>query len=447
MSAGLALAVAVTSCGPPSPPPVDPSDVAAFADEPGANRCAGIPGSVNAGADLLFGTGSGVSAARAPVPANASEAVVFRHLYQTLTEVDCNGHVTPGLAREWHSIEDGRAWIFTLVPDVHYADGGLISAREVVNAWAGTRRRAQETGRGRTPWVGIHPEDMGMPGLLTLVIRPDPPRRDLPRLLSHPAFSVLHRVEKDEWPLSTTGWITDDRHESRGGGQIRWDSVSDGERGPSSVTFHVEPGADPRDLSRADAFLLRDGAAARYLNDAGGFRVVPLPADVRYDLLLPVRLKAAVVAALGEGALLDLATSVVRADARPAPPSEAAPPLSVRYPKRVRYSAEDADAARIAERLAALFAEAGGDTPVVEAIPAEVFPDAVARGKGTFVAPVSLRDVAVDGAWSSWPGASIPLVTTGAWMAVRDGVAGIVPGFDAVPRLRAAGREIGRQSP
>ncbi|MBN3561465.1 ABC transporter substrate-binding protein [Aliamphritea spongicola] len=53
---------------------------------------------------------------------------------ETLVNVDAKGNLTPGLASKWEISEDGKAWTFTLQPDVKFHNGSALDATAVVNS-------------------------------------------------------------------------------------------------------------------------------------------------------------------------------------------------------------------------------------------------------------------------------------------------------------------------
>ncbi|MBD3178964.1 MAG: hypothetical protein GF417_04825, partial [Candidatus Latescibacteria bacterium] len=118
----------------------------------------------------------------APAAVNESERIVFGHLYQTLFAIDCLGEVRPLLARNWSRSEEGRAWSFALKKDTRFWNGDRLDGREVIRSWK----------RNLTP--GLR-EAAGIDSVVchddyTLYVYFDHPCRELPRVLSSPAFSV-----------------------------------------------------------------------------------------------------------------------------------------------------------------------------------------------------------------------------------------------------------------
>ncbi|GAA4229017.1 peptide/nickel transport system substrate-binding protein [Sagittula marina] len=69
-------------------------------------------------------------------PEASTSGFVFTRmgLTETLVNADPDGRLTPGLATDWSSSEDGLNWTFTLREDVTFHDGTAMDAAAVVNA-------------------------------------------------------------------------------------------------------------------------------------------------------------------------------------------------------------------------------------------------------------------------------------------------------------------------
>lgn len=425
-AAGLLLAAA--ACGPPPPP----GDDAACPELPGAVRDRTTP--------WVFALCDTVDPGHVTAPRNDAEAVVFRHAYEGLTDLDCRGEVAPALAEAWSTPDGGHTWVFTLREDAAFDDGRAVAAGDVVAAWRDTRARAAEQSHRRTLWTGLPLRDADAQAR-RLTLRLDEADPDLPARLSLPEFFVLRRDEA-RWPLGTRGRIPGERAVD-GGVEISFRDADAGAAEPP-VTFRVLPGADPRDAFHADvaALLTRDRRAIRFLAESGGARLTPLRWSRRYALLDPTGAFTWI-----EGTLPLLRTELVRdvmpGDARapwdpgrgdmiPPAPTDA---FAIRFPRG------DPDAAAAAERVASVASRRdapkrwvvvasppaavfGGETPAVVALPPYAFdPRPGQRTPARF----PLR------------GAVYPLAETRAQLATREGLAGIAFGWDGVPRLDDAG--------
>src|SRR5262245_18831326 len=80
----------------------------------------------------LIGLTEDVSSAHAPIPANDSERLLFRQVYETLVQTDCDLTVRPGLAAGWQLDATGTTWIVNLRPDARFSDGTAVTARDVI---------------------------------------------------------------------------------------------------------------------------------------------------------------------------------------------------------------------------------------------------------------------------------------------------------------------------
>ena len=70
----------------------------------------------------------------APHPANDSERLLFRQLYETLISVIA-WDVPPGLATSWRLDADGSTWVVTLREECRFADGSPLTAADVRASW------------------------------------------------------------------------------------------------------------------------------------------------------------------------------------------------------------------------------------------------------------------------------------------------------------------------
>src|SRR5215471_3253764 len=65
----------------------------------------------------LIGLTDAVSPTHAPIPTNDSERLLFRQVYETLVQTDCDSTVRPGLAASWQLDGIGASWIMTMRRD------------------------------------------------------------------------------------------------------------------------------------------------------------------------------------------------------------------------------------------------------------------------------------------------------------------------------------------
>ena len=290
----------------------------------------------------------------APRPANDSERVLFRQLYETLVTVDCLGRVRPGLAASWRLDADGRTWLITLRENAGFADGTLLTASDLVASWSGDGNRDQ-----------LHPvESIAAVDDHAVAITFKRQRGDVDALqvLAHPDLSIAKPVVYSPWPLGTRS--------ARIAAQIE---PSQEQRLPVIIVtrdnlpplqFIVAPG-DARDLldAGADLVLTRDPAALDYARTLPQFQTLPL-AWQRTHVLIPGR--SGPSAPLSAPARQVLADDAVRGEARGAQEPFwwqtvrgcdvlLSPPRSRTAPApRIVYDASDAAARDLAERFVGL---------------------------------------------------------------------------------------------
>jgi hypothetical protein len=449
--------------------------------------CPALAGRPEPGASLIFALGEPVDAANSPLPDNAAEAIVFANLYETLIAVDCRGRIFPGLAEAWKASEDKREWTFTLRRDAHFWDGKRVRAADVKSAWASERRRLRLRGRLDWVWEEIRPRFVRVLDDRRLVVVLPRARKELPHLLSNPAFAVTRRIPGEPWPLGTATLRVDQVGSS--GEELRIVPVTSGwglVRSPASIIFRILRDKDPRDLlaEGADAVLARDRAACEYLARRSDlYTATALPWDRLYLLLFPDDTSAAPAI---RAARANLARDVVGSDAVPwesalldclelpcpQPLAERRPFLEKSHRGRLLYPDDDREARSLAARIAYLLATAGsGPAPAIAGLSRNAFREAVARGDGAAIilplarrfavdclqvrellkaAPWLLEREAAEAAGLAERAAVVldepmrtgrvtPLVATRAHLVTRTGLSGVRFDFDGVPRLARAG--------
>ena len=396
-------------------------------------------------------------------PRTDAERVVFRHFYEGLVELDCEGTPRPALARSWSPSSDFSEWTFELDGDRRFADGGAVIAQDVKDAWARTRRVARERTSRAALWENVRLKNITANDR-RLTIRLDSPDPDFAAHLAHPEFLVTR--EGAPWPLGTRGLRV--RDETRGG--VRFVSgapVTSGERvAHPGVEFRIQPGTNPRDTFTDEVHVLlsRDRAAVEHIASQPGLRVPePLPWSRLYLYFDPagpglgddpihqvrVDLSRDVL-----GSLASPADSYWLDPAEPPEPARGDPSLSaVQTPApfggAVWCAPGDPDARAIAERLASLRSRDGSRVPVEIAPTRRRFDEQLSgpgvAGRG-FVVRVD-REIAGAGAQEDHlaarlPGGRLrvtPLVKTRSVLLVRARLTGVVVGYDGVPRFDTAG--------
>src|SRR5262249_46059718 len=124
----------------------------------------------------------------APRPANDSERLLFRQLYETLVRVDCMGRVVPGLAASWRLDPGRRAWIVTLREDARFSDGRRVTPSDVRASWT------RDGDSSLRPEAARLVESITETDDRTLAIRLQSPRLDMPLSLAHPDLAIAKPV-------------------------------------------------------------------------------------------------------------------------------------------------------------------------------------------------------------------------------------------------------------
>ncbi len=363
--AGYAVALLGLACAPaPEPPGPEPPSACELQPQPALAPqliTVALPGAADP--------------RHAPRPRGFAERLLFRHLYETLVRVDCQGRVQPALAETWRSEDDGRRWMFTLDATASFWDGSPVTARHVADSW---RRGAPDEGLTTYP----PPIDSVLiENDRVLVVQLDSPRPSA-RLFADPQLAVAAPASDSAWP--------------RGSGPYRLEpslppvlTVRPALPAPApsaAIAFQSFADADPRDLldSGADVLVTGDPAALDYAAARGDFASAPLAWDRSYVLLSTTRVRALVAAAgategviepLPADLLEQLAGDAVRGDARAhLPPAwwedPACGPVRLRVggelppippgayqisgPRRIVYERGDGVARDLAERLVAI---------------------------------------------------------------------------------------------
>jgi hypothetical protein len=448
----LLLALASGCGGPGLPPP--------------AGWCPALPGEAEErDVPLTFALLHDVDPAHLRAPVNDSEAIVFRHFYEGLTDLDCRGEPVPALAKDWNTPDGGTTWIFSLRDDATFTDGGEVLAEDVISAWRGARRASLGDPARYALWERLRLRRME-PWGRRLTIRLDAPDPALPALLAGPSF-VVAKPGLARWPHGTRGVAVTERVES---GRLLIAGERRGEKARTNpaVRFAVTPARDPRDAFVADIDILvsRDRTALEQLARNTGARLTPLPWTRLYVFRDPTGAPPATgsLPALRRELAEDVLPSVARpADSvlldpvdegtegertEPEGASAPPPPAGPAAPGAVVCPLGDPDAARLAERIASLRSR-DGLFIAVTAVPAEQLATRAARGRDggcVFLVERGLPDAAhqrdrLDAyRGSGQPAGFVPLVRTRAMLVSREAVAGVVVGYDGIPRLDDAGR-------
>ncbi len=298
-----------------------------------------------------------VDPAHAPRPANDSERLLFRQLYETLIRIDCQGQAVPGLAESWRLDADGRTWIVTLRENARFSDGTPVTANDVRASWtqegSGDDLR-QDVHRVIESVVAVNDRNLAITFLRT--------RADAPIALADEDLAIARRTTDSRWPLGTQpGWTVASAQQKAGTTSVITLSRND----VAAIRFLVASG-DPRDLvdQNIDLLLTRDPAALDYAATLPQFQSVPLPWQRTHILLTPGRSRPS--PSLSPDMRQVLAEDAVRGEARgaqepfwwnDAQSCEVSPPpprRSFSVSSRLVYDANDGASRDLAERLVGL---------------------------------------------------------------------------------------------
>jgi hypothetical protein len=380
-----------------------------------------------------------VDPAHAPRPANESEQLLFRQLYETLIRIDCKGRLQPGLAESWRLDADTRAWIVTIRENARFSDGRAVMASDVRDAWMRDLNRAE-----LQPQVGRLIEAVAAVDDRTLAITLRTSRPDQPRVLAHTDLAIARIADAVRWPLGTRtdgAAAEDDRSDAAARSMI---SIT--RNNLPTVRFLTATG-DPRDLldTGPDLLLTRDHAALEYAATLPQFAVVPLEWRTVHVLVTPGRARGA---ALTTDARQALATDAVRGEARGAiepywwqmpKVCDVAPPESRQpgaFTPRIVYDLHDAGSRDLAERLVGLDRRA-----YQQAVALAGEPLAATWRRGRDAAYVISLDrlplepcrdmhILIDSARWLDPETMVPLVETRLRAIVRRGTSGVIADGD-----------------
>jgi len=335
-----------------------------------ADSCELIPGKgTSTTAIASVGLTEPVSPTHAPRPANESERLLFRQLYETLIRADCQGRATPGLAASWrlkNSGPDGNTWIVNLRPDARFSDSTPLTAADVASSWM--------TGAGELrPEVLRLVQSIVVADDRTLEIALQSRRTDAILALAHTDLAVSKTVPGSQWPLGSRPARIDTTEQSSASviTLIRPDATA--------VRFLVAPGRDTRDVldQGVDLLLTRDPRTLEYAATLPQFQTAALPWQRTHVLITPSRVRTTPSVSAEDRKAL--ARDAVRGEARgaespfwwesvsdcdsaassaPAQLPNGSPPIL----GRVVYDADDSAARDLAERFVGIgaYPRAGG---------------------------------------------------------------------------------------
>lgn len=442
----LLAAFAVSACGSRrGPDSAQPVPVAVESLPSSIDGCA-IPAG-GAGGPVIIGLGrtETVDPSRAPVPANATERLLFRQLYETLVRVDCGGQVRPALAERWSSDSSGLVWTLAL-RDAAFADGTRVTPKAVRDGWA---RQA-----GALGWPSPQVASVDVGPDQELIVTLTEPSRGEPAWLADPVLAVGGVVDgsvrspsenelRTQWPSATGLYQADSS------GAVR---PRDAAGRLPTIVLRGRPGDDPRDLldDGTDLLITRDPAAGQYAARHADFLSIALPWDQTYVFVSPAGFGGTTAADTTESVAFRQALwgDAVHADARAAEPpfwwqtarrcEATSSAAAAARGRRVVYARDDPTARGLAERIVALTETASQSPLAAVGLEENALAASLASGveAGWVLAlprrpPASCRDL------PAWPHGStlLPLVDTRPVLIIRRGVAPLIIDGDGTPRV------------
>lgn len=120
---------------------------------------------------------------QSPEPSTSGYIFTRMGVAETLTNANPSGSLTPGLATDWATSEDGLSWTFTLRDGVLFHDGNAMTPDAVANAL--TIARGKPGPLAKTPVTGIAVGD----GAVVLTL--SEPFAALPAYLAHYSAQIL----------------------------------------------------------------------------------------------------------------------------------------------------------------------------------------------------------------------------------------------------------------
>ncbi len=249
----------------------------------------------------------------APYPHNASEQILFRHLYQTLIRLDCLGDVRTDLAVSWNRKDGGRRWTFELVKDARFWDGTPLTARNVMNSWA----------RSKKAEFCYDIDSTSVEGDRILHVYFRYPHKEVPRFLASGEFSVSKAAADSKWPLGSGPYqIVTSKREAEGMFKRTIIVYPHYNREGPMIRFVGASAFDARDLleSAVDVMVTSDPSVIDYALKQPMLETAALPWDRTYVLVSTSRFleirRGETFDAFSQSLSEELARDAVRNEAR-----------------------------------------------------------------------------------------------------------------------------------
>lgn len=411
----LTLSLLVLGCAPkPTPPAVSP-------DRP--DSCRLLAGSSERLDTLTVGLPGPVNMAHAIAPANDSERLLFRNLFDNLVRLDCEGRPRPGLAESWAVDHSRTAWELTLTPDASFPVAGPTSADAAA---------AMFNAVGITD--SLTTESLGLDSATALddrrlrVSMADPVDDSIPRFLADPALVLIDGLASG--PGAGEGSLEIPRRGSR-----------------PVIDFRFLLSRDPRDALDRDVDLIvtRDPQLIDYVSNRAEFATFSLPWSRTY-VLLEAEDAQTVAPTLRDASIRGSLADAVRAAARVAEPPywwmargicRSSPARHSGMPgSHLVYPQDDEVARALAQRVVALAPASAGLRAL--GLDAPAFADAVRRGtERAYIVGLPRQSLAPCRDGGFLPGAVrlFPLIDTRASAIVRKGAPPLSVEWDGTLRV------------
>lgn len=330
--------------------------------QPTSRSACTIAGTASAAPDsVTVAVNAPIDVAHAPIPATAAERFAFAQMFETLINVDCEGHAYPGLARSW-TMDATRTRVTLLIRDgARFSGGKPVVASDVVAAWRASGRQstdASELARrlaDATTVLDDHTLTVSLPDTAWLV-------------LAEPALAVYQPQSAPAWPEGSGPYRVDPGAAS----DSRLLTLSPVIRGAGPrIVLRTRASGDARDAIDAgsDLVVTGDPVAVSYAATHGDLTAIPLPWSRTYALAVRGHMEG--IRAPGEDSLFRemLARDAVHGEARAAesphwwidvrtcPNASGSAPINpgnTFRALRIVYPRDDRIAREIAERLVAV---------------------------------------------------------------------------------------------
>ena len=166
--------------------------------------------SIAAGGNLVVALAVPVTSLHPACSTVSEETEILTCIFETLLDVDEQGHLLPGLCESWKVLEEGRSFQFVLRADVKTHDGTSLTARDVQNSFEESIRLSHETLpaafaaiRGITEFLegsADHVTGMSVPRENTLIIELQEALPIYPSFLTDPRSAVTRKEPgREQW--------------------------------------------------------------------------------------------------------------------------------------------------------------------------------------------------------------------------------------------------------